>query len=259
MGNIKKVLAQVDFPEDPFFKSDLRIEVAEAIHVHWRDTRILMKTGQFVSFINNLGIAQNQWDGQLSADKDIILRQSKIPGDIIFNRQWKIEEQDNGCIHFHYGDIRIEMTAHAFQIMAGMFKKAKAKYMDDFLFDGEEEMIALDEINPYDHIHFPTKEGWMNIKDYSKEQLEKDYKMHIEGTEWMMERIFLGYPIQPLIVTKVEGEEYLYQRRDGYKRYMAFKALGYKVIPCYVVSENVARRQPQHKYWPFRSREIESK
>ena len=110
----------------------------------------------------------------------------------------------------------------------------------------ESKSIRTDLINPYDHIHFPTKEEWLKVEDYSQEHLINDYAAHLEGILWgISEFLKNGKNIHPILVTKVEGEKYKYQRRDGFKRYMVYKYLSLLFIPCYVATEIEALQLPQ--------------
>ena len=245
MGEIKKILSQLELKQDPYFYKDLRIEVSEAIHIHWRDTRILLTPNQFNDFINAIGRASYNWNGGL-ANQDTVLDNSIIPDEVIFDKHMSLESQENGGVHFHYNDIRIEMSVQAFVSMANMFKDSLQKYYKN---NFKEVIIPLEKIDPYDHIHFPTKEQWLEIQGYSKEHLEKDYKDHQEGIIYIKEKIIEGYQIIPILVTCLDD---VYIRRDGFKRYMAYKELRYKNIPVYVISEQIALSCPQNKQYPFR-------
>lgn len=244
MGDVKEILASVNTKEQPHFRDDLRIEVSEAIHLHWRDCRILMTPKQFVNFGGAVVKAGTGWSGRL-AEEDTVLCLTKITEDTIFKQQWKIEEQENGSIHFHYGDIRLELKMSEFIKMACMFKDSLSVKL-------RETMLPLASVNPYDHIHFPTKEGWLGLEGYSQEHLEADYKEHQAGVEWMKSKIEQGYQIEPILVTKKDSDIF-FQRRDGYKRYMAYEAMKKKLIPVYVVSEAIALTCPQDKQYPFRT------
>ena len=246
MGEVKYNLCKENFDIDPYFEKDLRLEVSEAIHLHWRDVRILITQDQFRALHTNLNKGFYDWDGHL-ADIDTILAECKLPDEILLNPVVSLEEQVNGCVHFHYKDVRIEMPQDAFVKMAGIFELAKVNY-----FKEREKLIELDSIHPYDHIHWPTKEEWLSIDGYSQEHLEKDYNDHLDGINWMARYISQGFQIKPIIVTVAGDYPVAFVRRDGYKRYMAYKLLGARQIPCYVVSEKVALTMPQNKEFPFR-------
>jgi len=243
MGDVKTVLATKDFM-DAYFEDALRLEVSEAVHLHWRDTRILLTPDQFKTFYNCLLRGYNVWDGGL-ADQDTVLHECVLPNGILLEPVVSLEEQENGCIHFHYKDIRVEINQSNFVNMALLFEEAKVNY-----FKEREQSIAIVEINPYDHIHKPTFEEWVAVEGYSREHLVKDWDDHVDGILWMEHFIRAGFEINPILVTELSDGRY--QRRDGYKRLMAYKGLGRTHIPCYVVSEQVALTMPQNKQFPFK-------
>lgn len=246
MGEIKQLLSSTSFYAPSYFSEDLRVEVSEAIHIHWRDTRILLTVNQFKAFVHCLDTAYGNWNRNLS-DLDILLQNTKLPDDVIFKQSASLEEQVNGCIHFHYNDVRLELKISDFLNLAVMFKDAHELYVSN---NFKETMIPLNSINPYDHIHFPTKEQWLGIEGHSKEYLKNDWLSHKDGIHWMATQIAKGHQIEPILVTV--NSDGSYQRRDGFKRYMACKRLRYDLIPCYVVSEEIALSCPQHKKPPFR-------
>ena len=125
MGHIAQVLSWSDVEKHFHFRDDLRIESAEAIHLHWRDVRILLTCKQFEDFVDALEVAYNRWDGGESAE-DLVLATIKIPDGTIFKDIISLEEQQNGDVHFHYQDMRIEMTKEMFIRLADMFAEAKA-------------------------------------------------------------------------------------------------------------------------------------
>jgi hypothetical protein len=240
MGNVDKILAEVKL-NDPLFADMQRLEVCEWVHVHWGDLRILMTPIQFQYFANLLAQSLAEWQrrgGKLSPEKDTLLgtAQMKDPG--LFRSEGKVESVNEGKnVHFHYHDVRLEWDIPTFFDTSYLLYKA----MNNFFF----EMVPLEHINPYDHIHFPTKEQWMQIPGFSAEHLEGDYLNHMEGIKTLKSMIKLGYQIEPILLTLKEDGKY--QRRDGFKRFMTYKELGYEVIPSYVVSEEVALNMPQYR------------
>lgn len=243
MGAIKNVLAEKDFDFKSYFNDDLRLEISESIHLHYRDMRMLMTPEQFNHFLVGINKGSLKWDGGV-ADKDILLKNEKLKGEQIFERVVSIEEQENGCFHFHYRDMRLELDERSFVGICDLFEEAKQNYLIHNLCK-----CTLDSIDPYDHIHFASREEWLNIKGYSQEHLTADYEDHLEGVQWMANKIDKGFVIMPIVVTAT-GKD-LFLRRDGFKRYMAYKVLCRTEIPCYVVSEEIALTCFQNKKFPF--------
>ena len=128
MGKVTQLLSYIKIATDQaMYKGSTRIEVSEAVHIHRRDVRTLMTPNQFEHFSVSVEKAKKRFNGQLSPS-DVILDYSEIPDLELFDREWKIEEVKGGLIHFHYGDLRIEMTPKRFEMLAGLFQTALEIY-----------------------------------------------------------------------------------------------------------------------------------
>ena len=226
MGNPIRTLSEKHFSGAPLYAEFVRVEETECIHIHWRDMRILLSPEQFKVFHKTVLDAFNKWDGKLSPDEDVLLEQIEIPGVIAFEGIGSIEEQHSELIHFHYGDIRIELQPQRFLMIARLFEQAKRKYNADRM-----RMIPIKDINPYDPGHFATEEEWLD---------KEDYQQHMDGMELVKQGIIQDYkkmrPISVIIADKGK-----YQRIDGFKRFMAWKEIygdDYS-IPCYIEKGNV--------------------
>jgi len=86
--------------------------------------------------------------------------------------------------------------------------------------------VPLDAINPFDEGHSEKMDG-----------------VHREGTDKVKELIRQNKRILPILVKPVEGKPYKYQRLDGYKRYFAYKELGYREIECIIDPAGIAGGQ----------------
>ena len=128
MGNVRDILSRIFLKTDQLFKKQIRIEQAEKIHVHWSDIRILMEPSQFRSFFVAMTLAIKAWDGGLSPDSDKVLSHIEFDEEVVFNREVSIELQKDGNFHFHYNDLRIEMTPDTFVILANLFCDARKIY-----------------------------------------------------------------------------------------------------------------------------------
>jgi hypothetical protein len=230
MGVVKKILAKKSFAGASFFHDQVRVEVAEAVHVHWRDSRILATPDQFTGFVKCLANAHFVWDGKLNED-DTTLSELTLSNDILFNCTGVIEEQENGIIHFHYQDLRIEMTPERFLMLARLFEQAKREYNKDHVVE-----LPLDKIDPYDPGHFDNEVDW---RDYDRANPDRvdNYDAHVDGIKKVIDGIESGRNIRPIAVKEKEGG--LYKRYDGFKRYMAYKLLNRHEIPCYIMGEDV--------------------
>ena len=240
MGEIKQVLATQKI-DDPLYAGHMRFESCEHIHFHWRDMRIVMTTDQLFGLARNAAASALEMfthPEKAPPHEDSSLIHDPIPEPYLFQGEAKIEESGDGqVIHFHLGDTRFEWTPTMFFMVADMMRKAFEKMFF--------KMIPLDQINPYDHIHFPMYEEWVNVPGLDPVDRMKDWQEHIAGISALEKAICAGLHIQPIIITKTNDSP-PYQCRDGYKRYMAYKKLGFIDIPSYVVSEEIALKMPQH-------------
>jgi len=84
----------------------------------------------------------------------------------------------------------------------------------------EKLKIPLSEINEYDDGHdmMPDDE-------------------HRKGIDDIKKLIHQGKHITPILIRHNKSARTSYERLDGYKRYMAFKELGFKTIDCYLDDE----------------------
>lgn len=110
------------------------------------------------------------------------------------------------------------------------------------------ELIPLSDINPYDHIHFPTLEGWLSVEGYTQQHLLDDYIYHLQGILWGIKEFLSGREILPILVTPIENNPLgldRFQRRDGYKRFKVYEYLNRLFIPCFIATEEEAQQFPQ--------------
>lgn len=123
-----------------------------------------------------------------------------------------VEECEN--IHLHYRNLRLEFSYDEFYIFAEKIALA-SKVLES---RGELKKLPLDKINPYNSTH---PQGFENTDKEHREGIEK-VKVLIKG----------GKKILPILVKSLPDGNYL--RQDGFKRFIAFKELGFKEIDCYV-------------------------
>lgn len=128
MGNIKAIFSE-SRKNHSYFSDDLRIEQAEWIHLHWRDVRLLLTPDQFAFIRQHIMNAFDVWNGKIS-NFDTVLSTDTIPDGTIFGGDISIEEQMNGDFHFHYHDMRIELSREQFIKIADQFVEARGKIND---------------------------------------------------------------------------------------------------------------------------------
>lgn len=132
MGRIKKILVNKDIPEKGMLHSRLIIEWCENIHLHYRDMRLEFDEKDF----EQLAIAM--FDGYLKykkirkenpelindENKYSVLSQGEIVDSGEFPNRLQIELQEEGHIHIHYRNLRLEMKKEDFLNIASVFIEA---------------------------------------------------------------------------------------------------------------------------------------
>lgn len=228
MGHIKKLLGAETIPYRTLTNTAIWGDLCENIHLHYRNIRLDFSEEEFATFrsamfaiglnIEEQSTKNNYKEGDPNFLIQATYNQPLTPDSRYYPNRVSLElNRDNTC-HFHYRDLRIHMTYEEFRQIANMFKKALNEM------DNVEELpyrdldypvqvrLDIDQVQPYDAGHLPLD----------------DDKAHRMGIEYVKELIKSGKKIRPILVSP-DG-----QRLDGYKRYMAFKELGYTEIDCII-------------------------
>ena len=242
MGNTKRILSEKYMSGAPLYHNLLRVEKSEHIHIHWRDSRILLTIEQFKKFFNTLEIAYKKWDGELLPGEDVLLEMSDLPGRIIFEGKGTIEEQYGDVIHFHYGDLRLELQPQTFLMLARLFEQAKREYNR-----ARVSMVLLKDIDIYDPGHFNNKEDWL---EYDKQHPKRtdDYQHHLVGIELIIKGLRKKRGMRPISIIMEDGR---YKRLDGFKRCIAWKGVFGEEshIPCYIEEGSVTPGNQDGQPW----------
>ena len=142
-----------------------------------------------------------------------------------FARRLVIELCEN--IHIHYRNLRLEFSKKEFFQLCNCMADALAN-LQKYLFKDAKE-ISMEEIEPFDGAHKPLKDYF----DCGKEQEE-----HEKGIKFVKLLILNNEKILPIAVY-FDKRINKYKRLDGFKRYWAFKKLGYKTIRCYTLDSKL--------------------
>jgi len=169
----------------------------------------------------------------------------------LFFRMVRMEAAEEHLLHLHWRDMRIllwpierfELAPVDFIRMGKLFREAMFSYASNW-----DTLIPLEDINPYDKRHWPTKTKW--IEKRGEKRGTREVKEHKDGIQVVADGIEHGGKIFPILVEKINHPDYKYQRLDGFKRYMAYNYLGFSEIPCYVVKRKHLDKYRQHA-WPF--------
>lgn len=142
-------------------------------------------------------------------------------------------------VHLHWRNVRIEMSISDAARMLDIFWWGSDKILKAV--QGKVVSIPLDSICPYNNSHRRLPNG-----DFENENAVSTEQHHI-GVDWMVEQIKAGRKIRPIAVRpawlgaprfprpedKRSGN--IFQRLDGFKRYMAHRKLGLSFIDCFVI------------------------
>lgn len=144
-------------------------------------------------------------------------------------------------IHVHWRNVRLELSISDLVRLLDMSATFE-RFL--FAFEGQVMTIPLAAINPYDHTHVRIGED-----DFDNGS-EKDTTEHKQHIAWMADQIASGRKPRPIAVCPAWRGKFVrredatpgnvWQRLDGFKRYMALKALGRPTIECIYVAS----------YWP---------
>ena len=104
--------------------------------------------------------------------------------------------------------------------------------------------IYVDDINPYSHFHFKAdnEHGF----DVNQEDDGQSLEDHVIGINYIKSVIEDGRKIVPILVE--ETSEGHYRELDGFKRLMAHRLLGRKIIECFVPSKEEMEQGKKFHY-----------
>ena len=240
MGAIKKVLSGETLEVRSVTPQGIWGDLCENIHLHFRNIRFDFSMKEWAAFacaVNNIqkglefSIEENKYEeGDPNFLIQVMFNTPVAPDSEYYSNRSMIELQKDNTVHFHYRDTRIHMSRTEFEQIAKQFVEAsyQMERMTKFSFDHiktpTQVTVDINEIQPYDEGHKPLAED----------------DVHRKGIEYVKTLIMDGAEIRPILVDTTG------QRTDGFKRYMAFKELGYNTIEC-IVDPN-ARMGGQHNH-----------
>ncbi len=243
MGNIIKHLAEAILPKRTITATQIWSDLCENIHLHFRNIRLDMSEEEWANFVCAIRSLQLALDHSAAkyryeeGDPNFLVHlaynQPLKANSKYYPNRATLELETDETVHFHYRDLRLHWTLKEFEQIAQMFIKAKEK---------------VDSIkpSPFKDIDKPVRAKvpieWVQPYDAGHRCLAIDDE-HRAGIEECKKLILAGKKIRPIHVN-TDGV-----RLDGFKRYMAFKELGYKEIECLVDPFPEMRGQQAHQSW----------
>lgn len=231
MGNIKQILVSEKLEPRVLVPKRICVDLCENIHLHNRNVRHEFSIEEWATYsaaMQNLykateySIDKNKY---VEGTHDFFVQSiynTPYPtnSSVYHSNRLLIEECRDNTFHFHYRNLRIELTESEFNQISKAFTKARLVNFVPFPYPKIKiptlVKVPIDSIQPYDSGHMPN--------DIDEE--------HKKGIEYCKGLILKDERIRPIVVLP-NG-----QRVDGFKRYMAFKELHYKEIEC-IVNPNV--------------------
>jgi len=131
MGKIDKVLAKCELPDRDEHNSRMFVDMAENVHFHYREHRIVFSVEEFMQFAEAICTGRNNLVTEVSKGYKESIDLKEVPTKILggsqtesmkegkksayFDDRFVIEKQVDGygdVIHFHYRDLRIVMRKY---------------------------------------------------------------------------------------------------------------------------------------------------
>lgn len=148
MGQTIRTLAVKPLPEKSVFHTRFVIEVCEAVHVHYRNLRILLSLPKFLTIAAAFKDALERWTRRgepetrkgthielarlnISADDDAMIR-INLNRNLYPEHDGKIfaegaEIKEDNYIHVKIRDLRLEMSIEEFETIKMAFEEAGAR------------------------------------------------------------------------------------------------------------------------------------
>lgn len=107
----------------------LRIEQCEKYHFHWRNLRILLDEQQYTSLESAITESSCERKPGQSNDQDVLLREKRLDeGEEMLACIEVISTVAGPRIHFHYGELRLELEIKEFYQLTSLLQSARDAY-----------------------------------------------------------------------------------------------------------------------------------
>ena len=216
MGKVIRKLAEGTVPEKTIFDKRLVVECCETFHLHWRNLRLELDHANWQDFIATMLEAERTWreGGSPPAHDHFELQRKLIDTAGVLNRTSVGAElcenlyktaappfglhadfyDDDEFVHFHYRDLRVEMSVADFLGFSKVMADARER-----LLENEEPMLArlfarLDEAN----VIYAVSRNWENLPDDVEVGPHSDLDLLVHPAHVaVVEQLWSGMPTNP--------------------------------------------------------------
>lgn len=266
MGLVKKYLYKDRLPNREMHNSRLFVDLAENIHIHYREYRTVFSLNEYFEYVDILNECTEDVKFFLSQNPDYkegeypttlmiaggkhrqlkFLENSPEPNkSFYYDDEFAIELQAETItdeIHIHYRDFRIAMDRIRFKKVAEGFQMALKK-LDEYEMkhdyqrkkhsDREIESWNINNTQCFNsHVMGLEQVKLNNIESYWYKDLEKEWKPNQKAIETIITAMKNGESIAPIILsTEKDGRHLII---DGHHRYYASKVLKHESMSTIV-------------------------
>lgn len=266
MGDVKVKLSQTQLPDREPHNSRLFVDLAENIHIHFREYRFVFSIDEFLEFANVIEDSRSDINNFLEQNPDY--QEKKYPTTIIiaggrdrqmkplqnsispnqsnyYNDHMAIELQEEYVtdeIHVHYRDFRLVFNLENFKIVAEQFTQAAKKLGD---YEKRNEYTRqfhpdrfFEDCKNIDNSHQTKMMGAVNIKlnkveSFWFKDILREFKPSRLYVEHLIKRIKSNNFPPPIILSTESDKRHLIV--DGHHRYYATAKAGMSSIEAVIL------------------------
>lgn len=132
MGTIKRILVERRIGRQGYYPDHARLELAENVHLHWRDLRLVMSITDMLILRGILSDGVSAWETMgrpESLPEFKVLDENRLRDEGYHADRLAVEEQDDGSVHIHYRDLRIHLMPADMLLLARQLRWAMLEYI----------------------------------------------------------------------------------------------------------------------------------
>lgn len=269
MGSVKKLLSSAKLPPREEHHSRFFVDLAENIHIHFREYRIVFDLDEYFEFVNLLFLSTADVENFLKSNPDYsegsypttlmvgggrsrqlkFLKNSPAPNrSRYFDDELAIELQDEYVtdeVHIHYRDFRIGLDRGRFKILAAAFHEAGVALNEFEQSNSYQRTTHPDRIINSFNQSMPEVEDKMvvgaeliSVDDILVPEFP-NFPNDFDGSEvWITDlrsKLRSGSPVSPCILGRLDAGSRKYELIDGHHRMAAAMLEGKTELSCVVI------------------------